>query len=89
MLYMTGRHRYLICIQSGIALMIVTSQSIVGSKVGNCWSAFASAVANVGVNICYLITVKRTLGLFPYDLSYFRLLLPSAGMVFVLFVVEQ
>ena len=88
MLYMTGRHRYLIRIQSGIALMIVILNLSLVPRWGIVGAALAYAAANVGVNICYLITVKRTLGLFPYDLSYFRLVLPSTGMVFVLFVVR-
>jgi hypothetical protein len=44
---------------------------------------------NVAVNCCYLITVRRTLGLLPYNMSYLKLLLPSAGMLSVLFAVRE
>jgi O-antigen/teichoic acid export membrane protein len=89
MLYMTGHHRQLIWIQSGVALIIVLLNLLLVPKWGIVGAIVASAIANMAVNICYLIGVKRTLGLFPYDTSYFRLLLPSAGMVFVLFVVRE
>jgi len=88
-LYMTGRHRYLIWIQAGISLMIVILNVLLVPSWGIIGAACTAAIANVTVNICYLITVRRVLGLFPYDTSYFRLLLPGAGMLFVLFVLRE
>jgi len=88
-LYMTGRHRYLIWIQAGISLMIVILNVLLVPSWGIVGAACTAAIANVAVNICYLITVRRVLGLFPYDTSYFRLLLPGAGMLFVLFVLRE
>lgn len=89
MLFMTGRYRQLIWIQSGVALIIVILNVLLVPRWGIVGAVVASAIANVAVNVCYLIGVKRTLGLFPYDTSYFRLLLPGAGMVLVLFVVRE
>ena len=89
MLYMTGRHRQLIWIQSGVALISVILNVLLVPRWGIVGAALAFAIANMTVNICYLIGVKRTLGLFPYDVSYFRLLLPSVGMVLGLFAVRE
>jgi O-antigen/teichoic acid export membrane protein len=89
MLYMTGRHRYLIRIQFGVAAMIVILNVLLVPRWGMLGAVGISALANAAVNICYLITVRRVLGLFPYDISYFRLLMPSTGMVCVLFLIRE
>jgi O-antigen/teichoic acid export membrane protein len=88
-LYMTGRHKYLIRIQSTVSLLIVILNLILVPRWGIVGAICAFAIGNAAVNICYLLTVKRVLGLFPYDASYFRLLLPGAGMLFVLFVMRE
>jgi O-antigen/teichoic acid export membrane protein len=89
MLYMTGRHRYLIWIQAGVSLMIVVLNVLLVPRWGIVGAVCTAAIANVAVNTCYLITVRRVLGLFPYDTSYFRLLLPGVGMLSVLFVIRE
>ena len=88
-LYMTGRHKCLIWIQSTVSLLIVILNLILVPRWGIVGAICAFAIGNTAVNICYLLTVKRVLGLFPYDASYFRLLLPGAGMLFVLFVIRE
>ncbi|HSS98211.1 MAG TPA: oligosaccharide flippase family protein [Terriglobales bacterium] len=88
LLYMTGRHRYLIRIQAGVSFMIVILNLLLVPRWGIAGAAWAGAIANATVNICYLVTVRRVLGLFPYDASYFRLLLPGTGMLFVLLIMR-
>lgn len=89
LLYMTGRHRNLIWIQSVVAIVIVILNMLLVPKWGIVGAVCAVAIANITVNICYLLTVRRVLGLLPYDTSYFRLVLPGAGMLFVLFSIKQ
>jgi len=89
LLYMTGRHRYLIRIQSLASLIIVILNVLLVPKWGIVGAVCTFAIANIITNICYLLTVRRVIGLFPYDSSYFRLLLPGAGMMGVLLVVRE
>jgi O-antigen/teichoic acid export membrane protein len=88
LLYMTGRHRYLIRIQSGIAVMIVILNLILVPKWGIVGAVCTATISNAIVNLCYLIAVRRLLGLFPYDTTYFRLLLPCVGMSVTLFAIK-
>jgi O-antigen/teichoic acid export membrane protein len=88
LLYMTGRHRHLIWIQACVALMTVILNVALVPRWGIVGAVCTFTIANAAVNVCYLITVRRVLGLFPYDTSYFRLLLPGAGMLFVLLVIR-
>jgi len=89
LLYMTGRHRYLIWIQGAMALMMVVLSVLLVPKWGIIGAISAAALTNLTTNLCYLVVARRTLGLFPYNRSYFRLLLPGAGMLISLFVVRE
>ena len=89
MLYMTGHHRYLIWMQASVALIIVMLNLLLVPRWGMVGAICTSAIATIAVNICYLIGVKRFLGLLPYDTSYFRLLLPSAGMLLLLSITRR
>jgi hypothetical protein len=42
-------------------------------------AALAAALTNAASNILYLGTVRSALGLFPYNRSYLRLLVPFSG----------
>ena len=88
LLYMTGRQRYVIWIQAAMALMIVVLNVLLVPRWGIVGAISAAALANIGANLCSLIATRRTLGLFPYNASYFRLLLPSLGMLAALFAVR-
>ena len=89
MLYMTGGHRYLIRIQAVMAcLMVVLNLSLV-PKWGIVGAISTAALANILANFCYVWAVRHTLRLFPYNSSYYRLLLPCAAMLVSLFAVRH
>jgi O-antigen/teichoic acid export membrane protein len=72
-----------------MAVMIIILNVLLVPRWGMLGAVGISALANAAVNICYLITVRRVLGLFPYDISYFRLLMPIIGMVCILFLIRE
>jgi O-antigen/teichoic acid export membrane protein len=89
MLYMTGRQRYLISIQAVVALMIVVLSVLLVPKWGIVGAISVTALANVAANVSYLVVVRRTLNLIPYNSSYYRLVLPVGAMLFALFGVRE
>ena len=89
MLYMTGRQRYLIWIQAAVALMIIVLSVWLVPRWGIVGAISVAALANVAANLCYLLVVRRTLNLVPYNSSYFRLVLPGAAMLIALFAVRE
>jgi O-antigen/teichoic acid export membrane protein len=88
LLYMTGRHRNLIWIQSVVAVVIIVLNILLVPKWGIVGAICAATIANIIVNICYLLTVRRVMGLLPYDISYFRLVVPGTGMLCILFLMR-
>src|SRR6266496_2856054 len=88
MLFMTGRQRYLISIQAGVAVVIIVSSILLVPKWGIIGAISVAAMANVLANLSYLLVVRRTLNLIPYNSSYFRLVLPSVAMLLTLFAVR-
>ncbi len=89
MLYMTGHQRYLIRIQAAMALMIIVLNILLVPRWGIVGAISVAALANVAANLGYLLVVRRTLHLVPYNSSYFRLLLPGVAMLLTLFVVRE
>ncbi len=83
MLFMTGRS-----IQAGVAVVIIVSSILLVPKWGIIGAISVAAMANVLANLSYLLVVRRTLNLIPYNSSYFRLVLPSVAMLLTLFAVR-
>jgi O-antigen/teichoic acid export membrane protein len=87
-LYMTGRHRYLVGIQVVIAFMIIVLNFSLVPKWGIVGAILVAALANILANLSYLLAVHRTLGLFPYNSSYYRLFLPVTAMLFLQLIIR-
>ncbi len=84
MLLMSGHQRELVKIQTVMALLMVAMGILLTSKFGVLGAAVAAAIVNLISNVWYLREVRHRLQMTPYNLSYFRLILPVAGTVLVL-----
>jgi O-antigen/teichoic acid export membrane protein len=84
LLLMSGNQKRLMKVQFvmvGVSLLMNIALIPVLGVVG---AAIAAAVVNVGGNIWNLLEVRKALGIFPYNRSYFALVIPavlSAGIV--------
>ena len=81
LLLMSGNEKRLVRIQLVMAAITISSLLLLVPWWGIAGAAAAAALGNVGTNMWCLYEVKRLLGLFPYNRSYSRLLLPSAAAV--------
>jgi O-antigen/teichoic acid export membrane protein len=88
LLLMSGNQLSLIRIQAVTACLMVALSLVLIPRWGITGAAVASAVTNVVANVWYLSEVRRTLGLFPYSRSYWRLLLPLLGGLVTLFLLR-
>ena len=79
LLLMSGNQRRLIGIQAVMATVMIGLSLLLIPKWGIAGAALAAALTNAASNIWYLATVKAALGLFPYNRSYLRLLVPFSG----------
>lgn len=86
LLLMSGHQRDLVKIQAVMAFVMVALGIALIPRWGILGAAGVAAVTNLISNLWYLREVRVKLGLWPYNLSYFRLLLPLAGTVGVLLV---
>jgi O-antigen/teichoic acid export membrane protein len=84
LLLMSGQQRRLVriqmvmaCVMIALSLFLIPSWGLVGA-------AAAAALTNAVSNIWYLREVRQKLGLFPYNLSYLRLLPPWLASLSVL-----
>jgi O-antigen/teichoic acid export membrane protein len=79
LLLMSGQERRMIRIQAGTAAIMVGLNILLIPRWGVTGAAVAAAVTNILTNLWYLRDVRRSLQLFPYNRSYFRLILPVAA----------
>jgi O-antigen/teichoic acid export membrane protein len=86
LLLMSGHQRDLIRIQSVMAIVMVAIGILLIPRWGVVGAAAAATITNLLSNLWYLREVRRKLEMSPYNMSYFRMLLPLAGMVSVLFL---
>lgn len=84
LLQMSGHQRNLVRIQIVMAVLMVALSVVLIPRWGIFGAAAVEALTTLISNLWYLAEVQRKLGLFPYNLSYFRLLLPLTGTVAVL-----
>ncbi len=88
LLLMSGNQRRLIQIQAVMALVMVGMNLALIPHWGITGAAVAAAATNVLSNIWYLWAVHDTLGLFPYNRSYFRLAVPIGATLAALFLLR-
>ena len=86
LLQMSGHQRDLIKIEAVMAVVMVALAFLLIPRWGIVGAAAAAAITNLVSNLWYLWEVRRRLEMFPYNLSYFRLLLPLAATLGVLFL---
>jgi O-antigen/teichoic acid export membrane protein len=77
LLLMSGNEKRLVRIQAVMALVSVLSCLVLVSRFGITGAAIATAACNVTTNIWCLMQVKKVLGLFPFNRSYWILAAPS------------
>jgi O-antigen/teichoic acid export membrane protein len=81
LLLMSGNERKLVRIQLLVGLVTVACCLVLVPRWGVTGAAIAAALGNAGSNLWCLFEVKRALGLFPYNRSYWSLALPAAAVV--------
>jgi len=86
LLQMSGHQRDLVKIQGVMAVVMIVLGFLLIPRWGIVGAAAAAAITNLVSNLWYLWEVRRKLAMSPYNISYFRLLLPLAGSVGVLFL---
>ena len=88
LLLMSGNQRRLIQIQVVMALVMVAMNVAFIPVWGITGAAIAAAVTNVFSNAWYLWAVRDSLGLFPYNRSYLRLIVPVFSTLGALFLLR-
>jgi O-antigen/teichoic acid export membrane protein len=86
LLLMSGHQRDLVRIQAVMAVVMVALGLLLIPRWGILGAAIVAAITNLVSNLWYLWEVRRKLGMSPYNMSYFRLLAPFAGTLFVLLI---
>lgn len=77
LLLMSGNERRLVRIQMAMAVVTVAACLALVSRYGIVGAAIATAACNVATNLWCLLEVKKVMGLFPYNRSYWMLILPT------------
>jgi O-antigen/teichoic acid export membrane protein len=78
LLFMSGNQKRLIPIQVGVALFVLVANVTLIPILGILGAAIVASVGVALTNVWFLATIRKTMGLFPYTRSYFKLILPSA-----------
>ncbi len=86
---MSGNERRLIRVQTVMAVVMVVCSAALIPVWGILGAAVAAAVTNVGVNVWNLFEVRKTLGIFPYNRGYLRLLPPTLVTLGIILVLNK
>ncbi len=86
LLLMSGHQRDLVRVQTVMAVVMVALGLLLVPKWGILGAAIVAALTNLVSNLWYLWEVRRKLGMSPYNMSYFRLLMPFAATLLVLLI---
>ena len=89
LLLMSGQQRRLIRVQAVMAVVMVILSLVLIPRLGLTGAALSAAFTNAVSNVWLLREVWTKLGLFPYNRSYLRLLLPVAGSACVLLLLHS
>lgn len=81
LLLMSGNEKRLVRIQAVMAVVTVSLCLLAVPRWGIAGAALAAALGNAGTNAWLLLEVRKILGLFPYNRSYWSLALPAAAAV--------
>jgi O-antigen/teichoic acid export membrane protein len=87
LLLMSGNERRLIRVQIGMAVVMVVLTIGLVPYWGMAGAAFSAAAVNVGMNVWSLYEVKKSLGMTPYNATYWRLLPGLLAMAAVSIVI--
>jgi O-antigen/teichoic acid export membrane protein len=83
LLLMSGNQLQLMKIEAVNAIAMVALNVAMVPRFGIVGAAAAAAVAVAGTNLWGLLSVRNRLRLFPYNSTYFKLFLPTAGAIAV------
>lgn len=81
LLLMSGHEKRVMRVQIVTTVIIVALSAALIPVWGAVGAAIASAIINVVINLAYLLEVRMTLKLSPYNRSYLRLLPPTLAMI--------
>ena len=81
LLLMSGHEKKLIQIQFLVGTLTVFSCMLLVPRWGVTGAAVAAALGNASSNALCLMEVKRSLGLFPYNRGYLRLVMPCTAAI--------
>jgi O-antigen/teichoic acid export membrane protein len=88
LLMMSGNQMRLVRIQATSAVLVILLSVLLVPQFGIAGAALATAAALISTNLWSLRAVSGALKLFPYDSSYFKLVLPAAITASVLVFVR-
>ena len=88
LLLMSGHQKTLIQIEFAMALLMLALNRLLIPGWGLQGAAVAAAVTTVGTNAWCLCEVRRRIGIWPYNRSYWRLLLPSCAALGLVILVR-
>jgi O-antigen/teichoic acid export membrane protein len=81
LLLMSGNEKRLVRIQLVVGVITVPCCLLLVPRWGVTGAAIAAVIGNVGSNVWCLFEVKKVLGFFPYNRSYWSLTLPAAAVL--------
>jgi O-antigen/teichoic acid export membrane protein len=79
LLLMSGNQNWIIRVRLLLAVLITLVNIALIPRWGVTAAAAVSAAGTILSNVAYLVIVRRTLSLFPYNRSYLKLLAPTLG----------
>ena len=83
LLLMSGNQNRLIRVQAMMAVFVLVSMLVLVRPFGMIGAAIAAAMTNALSNYLLLRQVRRALDLWPYNRTYFRLIVPGMGTLAV------
>ncbi len=89
LLLMSGNERRLMRVQAAMAAVMVVCTIALVPVLGIVGAAAASAITNVGMNLGNLLEVKKTLGIIPYNKSYWRLVPPTSATLLLILLLNR
>ena len=89
LLIMSGHEKRLMKVQIAMATVMTIGSAALVPLWGIYGAATAAAITNVGMNAFNLLEVRKALGIFPYNRSYWHLLLPTAVTLAVVIALRK
>lgn len=80
LLLMSGNQKRLMKVQLASAMVCMIANLCLIPILGIVGAAIAAALVNLGSNLWNLVEVRRALGIWPYNRSYYKLLIPAGLM---------